>query len=92
MRSSSAEPASTRTAPLDLDLLVEDPKADLPTISAMMTPAQRSRDNILNLRAIERTLQQRIKELEFELSLVEAHTKNRLQDIHIPVGPSAPIA
>jgi hypothetical protein len=89
-RSSSAEPASTRTAPLDLDLLVEDAKADLPTISAMITPAQRSRDNILNLRATERTLQQKIKELEFELSLVEAHTKNRLQDIHIPVGPSAP--
>jgi hypothetical protein len=89
-RSSSAEPASARTAPLDLDLLVEDPKADLPTISAMMTPAQRSRDNILHLRATERTLQQRIKYLEFELTIAEAHTKNRLQDANIPVGPSAP--
>jgi hypothetical protein len=48
-RSSSAEPASARTTPLDLDLLVEDPKADLPTISAVMKPAQRSRDNILYL-------------------------------------------
>jgi hypothetical protein len=32
-RSSSAEPASARADPLDLDLLVDDPKADLPTIS-----------------------------------------------------------
>ncbi len=90
-RSSSAEPASARTDPLDLDLLVEDPKADLPTISAMMTPAQRSRTNIQHLQATEQTLQNKIKELEFELSLVEAHTKNRLQDVNIPVDPSAPL-
>jgi hypothetical protein len=90
-RSSSAEPTSTRTEPLDLDLLVEDPKADLPSVSALMTPtpAQRSRVNIQHLQATEQTLQNKIKELEFELSLVEAHTKNRLQDVNIPVGSSA---
>jgi hypothetical protein len=54
------------------------------------TPAQRSRANIRNLQATEQTLQQRIKDLEFELSLVEAHTKNSLRDANIPVGPSAP--
>ncbi len=83
-RSSSAEPASDRT--IDLDHLVDDPKADLPTVDAMMTPAQRSRDNILHLRATEKTLQQRIKELEFDLSIVEAQNKNRLQDANIPLG------
>ena len=51
-RSSSAEPAYDRT--IDLDLLVDDPKTDLPTVAAMMTPAQRSRDNILHLRATQR--------------------------------------
>ena len=35
-------------------------------------------------------MQQRIKYLEFELTIAEAHTKNRLQDANIPVGPSAP--
>ncbi len=89
-RSSSAGPPSARADPLDLDLLVEEPKADLPTISALMTPAQRSQANIQHLQATEQTLQQRIKDLEFELSIVEAHTKNRLQDTNIPVGPSAP--
>jgi hypothetical protein len=56
-----------------------------------MTPAQRSRANIQHLQATEQTMQQKIKELELELSLVEAHTKNRLQDVNIPVGPSAPL-
>ena len=87
-RSSSAEPASGHT--IDLDLLVDEPKADLPTVDAMMTPAQRSRANIEHLRATEQTLQQRIKDLEFDLSIVEAQTKNRLQDANIPLGPSAP--
>jgi hypothetical protein len=87
-RSSSADPPARES--FDLDLLVDDPKADLPSISALETPAQRSRTNIRHLQATEQTLQQRIKDLEFELSLVEAHTKNRLQDVNIPVGPSAP--
>jgi hypothetical protein len=54
-RSSSAEPASARSDPIDLDLLVDDPKADLPTVSAM-TPAQRSRANIAHLQSTEQTL------------------------------------
>jgi hypothetical protein len=89
-RSSSTEPASNRPDSIDLELLVDEPKADLPTVAAMMTPAQRSQANIQNLQATEQTLQQRIKDLEFELSIVEAHAKNRLQDAYIPVGPSAP--
>jgi hypothetical protein len=90
-RSSSAEPTSTRTEPLDLDLLVEEPKDELPSVSALLTPAQRSRANIKHLQTTKQTLQNKIKELKFELSLVEAHTKNRLQDVNIPVGPSAPL-
>ncbi len=85
-RSSSARPPSARADPLDLDLLVEEPKADLPTISALMTPAQGSHTNIQHLQATEQTLQQRIKDREF----VEVYTKNRLQDTNIPVGPSTP--
>jgi hypothetical protein len=91
-RSSSAGPPPTRDASLDLDLdlLVDEPKADLPSVSALMTPAQRSQANIQHLQATEQTLQQKLRDLEFELSIVEAHIENRRQDGNIPIGPSAP--